>query len=231
MLSSSAASSRPTSVTTPPSTQTGSPQHTAAMHLCSIASTQWPVSCPQTTTSTSTRPSCSQDQVRSDDIHPQSSLLIHQASSACDDIEWINNLAAYISRVAQDKPSIKIIGRHALRLSTWPHHELIGICFGHQIVARALGAQVTRNNKWEVGPTPVALTDLGKALFGVDTIVWLLMLPMPECSHTRTFIAHPRNAPGPCALRPAQLPPARINTSVYKSGHGPLLRRRDAPIR
>ena len=75
--SSSAAFSRPTSVTTPPSTQTGSLPHTAPTPLSSTASTQWPASCPPTTTSTSTRPLCSQDQVRSDDIHPQSSRLIH----------------------------------------------------------------------------------------------------------------------------------------------------------
>ena len=111
---------------------------------------------------------------------PNQAVSFIQASSACDNIEWINNLAAYIARVAQDKPSIKIIGTHALWLSACPHHELIGICFGHQIVARAMGAQVTRNNKWEVGPTPVFLTDLGKALFGADAFVWLLVLSMRE---------------------------------------------------
>ncbi|KAF8729144.1 hypothetical protein AX14_006326 [Amanita brunnescens Koide BX004] len=85
-------------------------------------------------------------------LNQLSSHLIHPVSSAGDNIEWINNLVAYIARVAQAKPSIKIIG----------------ICFGHQIIARAMGAQVTRNTRLEMGPTSISLTDTGKALFGVD---------------------------------------------------------------
>ncbi|KAF8631452.1 hypothetical protein AX15_002390 [Amanita polypyramis BW_CC] len=81
-------------------------------------------------------------------------VLTGSASSAHKDIEWINYLTSYIARVAATKPSIKIIG----------------ICFGHQIVARAMGGEVVRNNgTWEVGPTQIALTDMGKAIFGVDS--------------------------------------------------------------
>ena len=117
--------------------------------------------------------------MRSDYIHAQSSHLIHLGSSAYDNIEWINNLVAYIARVAQAKPSIKIIGRRALGLSAChPDHALVGICFGHQIIARAMGAQVIRNTRWEVGPTPITLTDMGNALFGADSFVWFLMLSM-----------------------------------------------------
>ncbi|KAF8634062.1 hypothetical protein AX17_004326 [Amanita inopinata Kibby_2008] len=82
-------------------------------------------------------------------------VLTGSAASAYEDVEWINRLVAYISRVAETKPSIKIIG----------------ICFGHQIVARALGGQVVRNDgKWEIGPTLLNLTDLGKVIFGVDSL-------------------------------------------------------------
>ncbi|PFH51639.1 hypothetical protein AMATHDRAFT_74819 [Amanita thiersii Skay4041] len=81
-------------------------------------------------------------------------VLTGSASNAYDDIEWINKLVAYIARIAETKPSMKIIG----------------ICFGHQIVARALGGKVVWNDgKWEVGPTVVTLTDLGKSFFGVNS--------------------------------------------------------------
>jgi GMP synthase-like glutamine amidotransferase len=94
-----------------------------------------------------------------------------------------------MARVVQTKPSIKIIGMHTLRLmiTACSHsHALVGICFGHQIVARAMGEQVTRNDKWEVGPTPVSLTHLGKAIFGVDSFVWLPShVPIHKYSHTQ----------------------------------------------
>ncbi|KIM43592.1 hypothetical protein M413DRAFT_443508 [Hebeloma cylindrosporum] len=77
------------------------------------------------------------------------------AASAHENIEWINNLVAYIARVAQTKPHIKIIG----------------ICFGHQIIARALGGECVPNGgRWELGPTPLQLTDLGKRIFGSDEL-------------------------------------------------------------
>ncbi|GLB41054.1 putative class I glutamine amidotransferase-like protein [Lyophyllum shimeji] len=77
------------------------------------------------------------------------------AASAYEDVEWINRLVAFTARVVNEKPHIKVLG----------------ICFGHQIVARALGGEVVPNNGlWEVGPTPLDLTDLGRRLFGVETL-------------------------------------------------------------
>ena len=70
LLSSSAASSR--EAPSPPSSLPGSPAHTGPTPLCLTASTQWLASYPAMMTWTSTRPSCSQDQVRFDEIHPQS---------------------------------------------------------------------------------------------------------------------------------------------------------------
>ena len=46
--------------------------------------------------------------------------------------------------------------------------RLIGVCYGHQIVGRALGAKVARSEggAWEVSVCQVDLTGRGKELFG-----------------------------------------------------------------
>ncbi|KAF9004613.1 class I glutamine amidotransferase-like protein [Cyathus striatus] len=80
-------------------------------------------------------------------------LYTGSAASAYENIEWINKLVAFTKHVAENKPNVK----------------LIGICFGHQIIARALGGECVPNGgKWEVGPTPVKLTEVGKQIFGVE---------------------------------------------------------------
>ncbi|AOW05795.1 class I glutamine amidotransferase-like protein [Yarrowia lipolytica] len=44
--------------------------------------------------------------------------------------------------------------------------KIIGICFGHQILARALGVNGERNPKgWEVASTEIQLTEVGKKVF------------------------------------------------------------------
>lgn len=46
----------------------------------------------------------------------------------------------------------------------------IGICFGHQIVAQALGGKcVSNSGKWEAAITEVLLTDVGKRIFGAQS--------------------------------------------------------------
>lgn len=50
--------------------------------------------------------------------------------------------------------------------------RLIGICFGHQIIGRALGVTVGRNTDgWEVSVCKVDLTAKGKELFEKDSLV------------------------------------------------------------
>ena len=46
------------------------------------------------------------------------------------------------------------------------------MCYGHQIVGRALGAKVGRSDKgWEVSVVDVELTAKGKELFGLEELV------------------------------------------------------------
>nr|OQO18166.1 hypothetical protein B0A51_13349 [Rachicladosporium sp. CCFEE 5018] len=48
---------------------------------------------------------------------------------------------------------------------------LIGVCFGHQIVGRAMGVKVALSDRgWEVSVTPVQLTAKGKDLFKVEEL-------------------------------------------------------------
>lgn len=55
--------------------------------------------------------------------------------------------------------------------------RLLGICFGHQIVGRALDSKVGRSDQgWEIAVCDMDLTDKGKELFGRDKIVSSLRL-------------------------------------------------------
>ena len=50
--------------------------------------------------------------------------------------------------------------------------RIIGVCFGHQIVGRAMGAKVARSDKgWEISVTAVDLTKKGQQLFGKTSLV------------------------------------------------------------
>ncbi|KAH8110957.1 class I glutamine amidotransferase-like protein [Phellopilus nigrolimitatus] len=82
--------------------------------------------------------------------YPDRDCGIHWAASAYGDVPWIDKLTAWVAETAKTRPEIK----------------LIGICFGHQIIARALGGECVPNGgKWEIGTTEIDLTDVGKEVF------------------------------------------------------------------
>jgi GMP synthase-like glutamine amidotransferase len=49
---------------------------------------------------------------------------------------------------------------------------MFGACFGHQIIARAMGSRVARSEKgWEVSVSEIALSQPGQDLFQKETLV------------------------------------------------------------
>ena len=76
-------------------------------------------------------------------------IITGSKSSVYDDKQWIRDLEALIQKL------------HAKR------KKMVGICFGHQIIAKALGGEVSKSDKgWGVG---IHTYDLDKAPFaGVD---------------------------------------------------------------
>lgn len=82
-------------------------------------------------------------------------LITGSRHTAFDDDPWIKNLVDFTKR-ALDSGRVRVVG----------------VCFGHQIVGRALGARVAQSsNGWEVAVTEVDLTDKGKELFQLDKMV------------------------------------------------------------
>ncbi|KAF5094136.1 hypothetical protein D0Z03_002175 [Geotrichum reessii] len=72
-------------------------------------------------------------------------LISGSKYNSYDDIDWINKLVDFIN--AAISKGVRVVG----------------ICFGHQVIGRALGAKIGVNPKgWEISATPMTLTDKGK---------------------------------------------------------------------
>ncbi|KAG1901528.1 class I glutamine amidotransferase-like protein [Suillus fuscotomentosus] len=79
--------------------------------------------------------------------------ILITGSGAWKNIDWMKKLIEYVRVVATEKPRIKIFG----------------ICFGHQIVALAMGGTCVRNTRFEVSATKLQLTELGKRVYGIES--------------------------------------------------------------
>ncbi|KAF5003544.1 hypothetical protein F66182_16121, partial [Fusarium sp. NRRL 66182] len=81
-------------------------------------------------------------------------LLTGSKHDSFADVPWINKLVEFTQKVyAQDRV------------------RLIGICFGHQIIGRALDVPVGRSDiGWEIAVCDVDLTEKGKELFGKEKL-------------------------------------------------------------
>ena len=72
----------------------------------------------------------------------------------------------------EDAPWIKRLVEFTQEVLAQDRVRIIGICFGHQIVGRALGAKVGRSEQgWEFAVCDMNLTEKGKELFGLEKIV------------------------------------------------------------
>ena len=98
-------------------------------------------------------------------------LITGSKHSAFEDTEWIVALVDFVRRAFALAPS-----------SGHPPLRIIGVCFGHQIVSRALGVPVRRAEAgWEVSVTETKLTLAGQALFdGRETLVCFFSPPSPR---------------------------------------------------
>jgi hypothetical protein len=71
-----------------------------------------------------------------------------------------------------DTPWINTLVEYTAKILTETSVRAIGVCFGHQIIGRALKAGVGRNpDGWEAAVNDVQLSEKGKEIFGVDKIV------------------------------------------------------------
>lgn len=82
-------------------------------------------------------------------------LITGSKYNAFDDDDWIVTLVEFVR---------KALVHERVRV--------VAVCFGHQIVARAMGTLVARSDQgWEVSVVETKLTEKGRELFGRDTLV------------------------------------------------------------
>ena len=55
--------------------------------------------------------------------------------------------------------------------------KLVGICFGHQIIANALGGKSGRGGGWEVGTYENVASEEGKKIWGERVFVQQMVRP------------------------------------------------------
>lgn len=80
-------------------------------------------------------------------------LITGSLFSAYEDLPWIHNLQAFVLRAFNDAIPIG------------------GVCFGHQLIAEALGGHVAPCNQgWAIGKTEYQTTPDGTAWFGQEAI-------------------------------------------------------------
>ncbi|EPS36729.1 hypothetical protein H072_9733 [Dactylellina haptotyla CBS 200.50] len=95
-------------------------------------------------------------------------------STAMDSTPWILKLTDFVRKVLMEHDRVRVIG----------------VNFGHLIIARALGCVIDRLSQWETSITTVSLSDMGKKVYGReelnimqlhrDHVVTLPVNPFPQ---------------------------------------------------
>ncbi|KAF3932305.1 hypothetical protein ABW19_dt0206689 [Dactylella cylindrospora] len=99
-------------------------------------------------------------------------LIAGSKATAFESTPWIIKLTEFVRKALMEQDRVRVIG----------------VCFGHQIVGRALGCVLERNQRgWEASITNVGLTEVGQKLFGRDH----LSLMQLHRDHIVTLPVHP----------------------------------------
>lgn len=89
---------------------------------------------------------------------PDVVLITGSQHNAYDDEPWILDLVEFVQKCFGVHPTADLQLERPVKV--------MGICFGHQIISRALGAKIGPNPKgWEVSITPIDLTHTGHEVF------------------------------------------------------------------
>jgi GMP synthase-like glutamine amidotransferase len=107
------------------------------------------------------------------------------AYPALEDVDAILISGSKFSAYADD-PWILALVAYARRALEGGRVRVVGVCFGHQIVGRALGCVVEQCPAgWEVAVHEVPLSEKGQGLFGKDKLVscfFLVLFCLQPCS-------------------------------------------------
>lgn len=96
---------------------------------------------------------------------PILTVTVLLGANAFDNTPWIINLTEFTRKILEEQSHVRVIG----------------VCFGHQIIGRALGANVVRNtNGWEASVTPVHLSSRGQELFDGKYVLVFLAWNLPR---------------------------------------------------
>ncbi|CAG8476104.1 13408_t:CDS:2 [Ambispora leptoticha] len=92
-------------------------------------------------------------------------LITGSASSVYDDAPWIQRLVKYTKHLIENQNRVK----------------LVGVCFGHQIIGKAMGAPVIKNPLgYEVGVHKITLTYPGKKFLKTDNKFLDIVIALPK---------------------------------------------------
>lgn len=145
-------------------------------------------------------------------------LITGSKFTAFDKTPWIEALVEFTRKtLATTSPEAAAAGNvHPVRM--------LGICFGHQIIGRALDVPVEQGpNGWEVSVGGVSLTPEGQAFFGQKDILKIQQM------HRDIVMAYPPGAiplasNAICSVQGMLLPGRAVSVQGHPEFTGPIVR-------